>query len=106
MWPWRNSGDKCGPWEKRIGDFREIFGRAFSRSFTHLSTSSTTAEIKLTAMYSVSRLNQELECGDPMVPTEIPEDDIVCEHHVRNSVLHGRMKHIDIADHVSKDWHA
>ena len=73
---------------------------------THLSTSSTTAESKLTAMYSVSQLNKELECGDLMVPTEIPEDDIVCEHHVRNSVLHGRMKHIDIADHVSKDWHA
>lgn len=73
---------------------------------THLSTSSTTAEIKLTAMYSVSRLNQALEYGDPMVPTEIPEDDIVCEHHVRDSGLHGRMKHIDIADHVYKDWHA
>ena len=68
--------------------------------------SSTTAEIKLPAMYSVSRLNQALEYGDPMVPTEIPEDDIVCEHHVRDSVLHGRMKHIDIADHVYKDWHA
>ena len=39
MWPWRNSGDKCGPWKKRIGEFREIFGHAFSRSLKGRSTS-------------------------------------------------------------------
>ena len=48
----------------------------------------------------------ELGYGDPDSPTDILEDNIACEQYVRNPVLHGRMKHIDIAYHAVKDWHA
>ena len=77
------------------------------------SCSSSTAESEFKAMHKVCQevmflrqLNQELGYGDPMEPTEILEDNIACEQYVRNPVLHGRMKHIDIAYHVVKDWQA
>ena len=77
------------------------------------STSSSSAESEFKAMHKVSQevmflrqLLRELGYGDPREPTDILEDNIACEQYVRNPVLHGRMKHIDIAYHVVKDWHA
>jgi hypothetical protein len=52
------------------------------------------------------QLIQELGYGDSLEPSDILEDNVACEQYVRNPVLHGRMKHIDIAYHVVKDWHA
>ena len=77
------------------------------------SVSSSTAESEFKAMHKVSmevmylrQLMHELGYGDPDSPTDILEDNIACEQYVRNPVLHGRIKHIDIAYHVVKDWHA
>ena len=77
------------------------------------STSSSSAESEFKAMHKVSQevmflrqLIQELGYGDSLEPSDILEDNVACEQYVRNPVLHGRMKHIDIAYHVVKDWHA
>jgi hypothetical protein len=76
------------------------------------STSSSTAESEFKAMHKVSQevmflrqLIQVLGYGDSLEPSDILEDNVACEQYVRNPVLHGRMKHIDIAYHVVKDWH-
>jgi hypothetical protein len=77
------------------------------------STSSSSAESEFKAMHKVSQevmflrqLLEELGYGNRQVPTDILEDNVACEQYVRNPVLHGRMKHIDIAYHIVKDWHA
>jgi hypothetical protein len=72
------------------------------------SSSTSESEFKAThkgACEAMHEIQFNTELGFPPAgPITLFEDNTACEAFVRNPVLHGRMKHIDIAYHVVKEW--